>query len=132
MGMAPREDVRRVLIQRVARKVSGHGITRQLIEGAVDRVLASLPSDLEGAQPSSRQVAVLSAASAPDLPSRARRVLGRHGATVLGMGTGSAGRHTVVTVQLGGLGGPALERAAAELGASLTILDPADATRFDG
>ena|SRR5688500_5679391 len=132
MGMAPREDVRRALIQRVARKVSGHGITRRSIESAVDRVLASLPADLDTAQPEEGRLAVLSAASAPDLASRARRVLDRHGATVIGMGTGSAGRHTVVTVRLGGPGGPALERAAAELGASLTVLDPADATRLDG
>ncbi len=132
MGIAPREDVRRALIQRVARKVSGHGITRRSIESAVDRVLASLPADLDAAQPEEGRLAVLSAASAPDLASRARRVLDRHGATVIGMGTGSAGRHTVVTVRLGGPGGPALERAAAELGASLTVLDPADATRFDG
>ena len=130
--MAPREDVRRVLIQRVARKVSGHGITRRSIEGAVDRVLAALPADLEPSGRSGQQVAVLSAASAPDLASRARRVLERHGATVVGMGTGSSGRHTVVTVKLGSPAGPALERAAAELGASLTLLDPADAIRFDG
>jgi hypothetical protein len=132
MGMAPREDVRRALIQRVARKVSGHGITRRSIESAVDRVLASLPADLGAARPATQQVAVLAAPSAPDLASRARRVLERQGATVVGMGTGSAGRHTVVTVRLDGSGGRTLEQAAAELGASLTLLDPADATRFDG
>ncbi len=130
--MAPREDVRRALIQRVARKVSGHGITRRSIEGAVDRVLAALPADIEASEPSVSQLAVLSASSAPDLASRARRVLEAHGASIASLGTGSAGRHTVVTVQLRGTSRPALERAAAELGASLTILDPADATRFDG
>ena len=132
MGMAPREDVRRALIQRVARKVSGHGITRRSIEGAVDRVLAALPSDLESPRPAQPQLAVLSAASAPDLASRARRVLEGQGARVAALGTGSAGRYTVVTVQLAAPAGPALEQAAAELGASLTILDPADATRLDG
>ena len=130
--MAPRDDVRRALIQRVARKVSGHGITRRSIEGAVDRVLAALPADLETPAPPVSRVAVLSAASAPDLASRARRVLERHGATVTAMGAGSAGRHTVVTVQIGSSDGASLDRAAAELGASLTLLDPADATRFDG
>ena len=130
--MAPREDVRRALIQRVARKVSGHGITRRSIEGAVDRVLAALPADLPAPDPVGTQVAVLAAASRPDLASRARQVLARHGANVVGMGTGSSGRHTVVTVQLGGPAAPALERAAAELGASLTMLDPADATRLHG
>ena len=130
--MAPGEDVRRALIQRVARKVSGHGITRRSIEGAVDRVLAALPADLEAPEPEPPQLVVLAAASSPDLASRARRVLDQHGARVVGIGAGSAGRHTVVTVQLGAPAGPALERAAAELGASFTILDPADATRFDG
>ena len=129
--MAPREDVRRVLIQRVARKVSGHGITRQLIEGAVDRVLAALPADFEASAPTAPQVAVLSAVSSPDLASRARRVLERQGARVVGLGTGSSGRHTVVTVQVEVAAAGALDRAAAELGASLTILDPADAPRFD-
>ena len=130
--MAPREHVRRALIQRVARKVSGHGITRRSIEGAVDRVLAALPADLDASPPVKPPVAILSAASAPDLASRARRVLEGQGAQVAALGAGSAGRYTVVTVQLEAPAGPALERAAAELGASLTILDPADATRLDG
>ena len=130
--MAPREDVRRALIQRVARKVSGHGITRRSVEGAVDRVLAALPAGLDAPAAASPAVAVLSAASSPDLASRARRVLERHGAGVAGMGVGTAGRHTVVTVRLATPAGPALDRAAAELGATLTLLDPADATRFDG
>ena len=130
--MAPREDVRRALIRRVARKVAGHGITRHTVEGAVDRVLAALPADLDAPPPTPPAVAVLAAASSPDLASRARRVLDRHGASVIGMGIGSAGRHTVVTLQLGAPAGAALERAAAELGASLTVLDPADATRLDG
>jgi hypothetical protein len=129
--MASREDVRHTLIQRVTRKVSGHGISRRSIEGAVDRVLSALPEGLDAAAPTP-QIAVLSAASAPDLPSRARRALGRHGAQVVAMGTGTAGRHTVVTVQLAANAGAGLERAAAELGASLSLLDPADAERFNG
>ena len=130
--MAPREDVRRALIQRVARKVSGHGITRRSIEGAVDRVLAALPADVAAGTPNSPPLVVLAAASSPDLASRARRVLERHGARVADMGVGSSGRHTVVTVQLTAPGGSAAELAAAELGATLTVLHPADATRFDG
>ena len=130
--MASREDVRHTLIQRVTRKVSGHGIPRRSIEGAVDRVLSALPEGLDATSLPTPQIAVLAAASAPDLPSRARRVLGRHGAQVVAMGTGTAGRHTVVTVQLAAGAGPGLERAAAELGASLSLLDPADAGRFNG
>ena len=131
--MAPREDVRRALIQRVMGKVSGHGITRRSVEGAVDRVLAALPADLHAAHSpaaSGSQVAVLSRASSPDLPSRARRLLDRHGAPVIAMGTGTSGRHTVVTVQVGPGAGRALDLVAAELGASLSLLDPADAGRF--
>ena len=132
MGMAPREDVRRALIRRVAGKVSGHGIARRSIEGAVDRVLAALPARREAAPVDAPRVAVLSAPSAPDLPSRARRVLERLGASVMGMGAGTSGRHTVVTLQVAGEAGPVLEQAAAELGASLSLLDPADAGRFHG
>ena len=130
--MAPREDVRRALIRRVAGKVSGHGITRRSIEGAVDRVLAALPEQSEPHRPATPKVAVLSAPSAPDLPSRARRVLGRLGAGVVAMGSGTSGRHTVVTVQLSGDAGAILEHAATELGASLSLLEPADASRFSG
>jgi hypothetical protein len=130
--MASREDVRHTLIQRVTRKVSGHGISSRSVESAVDRVLSALPDGLDATRTPTPQIAVLSAVSAPDLPSRARRVLGRHGAQVVAMGTGTAGRHTVVTVQLAANPGPGLERAAAELGASLSLLDPADAGRFNG
>ena len=125
--MAPRDNVRHALVQRVIRKVSGHGIARRSIEGAVDRVLEALPA---AARPAP-QVAVFSAVSAPDLPSRARRALDRYGAAVLAMGAGSSGRHTVVTVRLQGAATPVLQQAAAELGASLTMLDPADVGRFD-
>ena len=133
--MAPREDVRRALIRRVTGKVSGHGITRRSIEGAVDRVLAALPAIPmlpQTAAAAADSVAVLSAPSAPDLPSRARRLLGRQGAEITGMGIGTSGRHTVVTLRLSGNARPLLESAATELGATLTFLDPADASRLHG
>ena len=64
--MASPEAVRQALIQRVSRKVSGHGVTRRSIEGAVDHVLAALPPEI--ARPSAPpRIAVLSAASAADL-----------------------------------------------------------------
>ncbi len=129
--MAPREDVRHALIRRVTGKVSGHGITRRSVEGAVDRVLAAIPGDPSAPVPATPRIAVLSAASAPDLPSRARRALERHGATVIAMGVGTSGRHTVVTVQLAGGAGEALARAAAELGASVSVLDAADGRRLE-
>ena len=125
MGMVSRESVRQALIQRVSRKVSGHGVTRRSIEGAVDRVLAALPADL--AAGSDPRIAVLSAASSPDLASRARRLLDREGVPVLDVGTATSGRHTVVSVRLPGSGVASLQRVATDLGASLSLLDDADA-----
>ena len=139
--MAAPRDVRQALIQRVSRKVSGHGIARRSIEGAVDRVLAALPADMAprtrapvvdgAARPSASSrppiVAVLSAASVPDLASRARHLLAREGHRVLASGAGAAGRHTVLTVKLAAGAESALERASRELGASLTVLEPSAA-----
>jgi len=126
--MASPVDVRQALIQRVSRRVSGHGIARRSIEGAVDRVLAALPAHRS---PSSGPaiVAVLSAASAPDLASRARAALERERLRVLALGTATAGRHTVLTVRLPAGSEPFLERLAGELGASLTVLDSAAAAQ---
>jgi hypothetical protein len=126
MGMVSREAVRQALIQRVSRKVSGHGVARRSIEGAVDRVLAALPADL-GRSDASPRLAVLSALSAPDLASRARRLLEREGISVLDIGTGTAGRHTVVSLRVPGGATASLERIATQLGASLSVLDEADA-----
>src|SRR5687767_7944282 len=131
MGMASPEAVRQALIQRVSRKVSGHGVTRRSIEGAVDRVLAALPSGIPRAQGVDR-IAVLSAPSAPDLASRARRLLDRQGVRVLDIGTGRAGRFTVVTIRFTADGTPDLQKVASELGASLSLLDDADARQVTG
>ena len=125
MGMVSRESVRQALIQRVSRKVSGHGVTRRSIEGAVDRVLAALPADIPAE--SLPRIAVLSAASSPDLASRARKLLERDGVQVIDVGTATAGRHTVVSIRLPGGGVGVIRRVAAELGASLSVLDDADA-----
>ena len=125
--MASPEAVRQALIQRVSRKVSGHGVTRRSIVGAVDRVLAALPADLAAAPPATR-IAVLSAPSAPDLASRARRLLDQQGVRVLDVGTGRAGRFSVVTIRYASEDPADLQRVASELGASLSLLDDA-ATR---
>jgi hypothetical protein len=127
--MASPEAVRQALIQRVSRKVSGHGVTRRSIEGAVDRVLAALPADIAAAPaPSSPpRVAVFSASSAPDLASRARRLLEQEGVRVLAIGTAAAGRFTVATVRFEGGATTDLQKLAGELGASLSVLDAADA-----
>ena len=123
--MVSRESVRQALIQRVSRKVSGHGVTRRSIEGAVDRVLAALPANIPAATDS--RLAVLSALSSPDLASRARRLLDRDGVQVLDIGTAAAGRHSVVSVRVPGAGVASLQRIATELGASLSLLDDAEA-----
>src|SRR5688572_4456159 len=126
MGMASPEAVRQALIQRVSRKVSGHGVTRRSIEGAVDCVLAALPAEMPRAATADR-IAVLSAPSAPDLASRARRALDRRGIKVLDIGTGRSGRFTVATIRFASEGAPDLQQVASELGASLSLLDDADA-----
>ena len=146
--MASPAGVRQALIQRVSRRVSGHGIARRSIERAVDRVLEALPAGMaqrdrardarpgdadHSTHPSTSSgssiVAVLSAPSAPDLASRARRVLEREGQRVLASGTATSGRHTVLTVRLPAGSESALQRAAGELGASLTVLDSAAAAK---
>ena len=124
--MASPEAVRQALIQRVSRKVSGHGVTRRSIESAVDRVLEALPTDMLPPAVTPR-IAVLSAASSPDLASRARRALETSGVKVLDIGTGSAGRYTVATVRYAGDSTADLHRVAGELGASISLLDEADA-----
>ena len=124
--MASPEAVRQALIQRVSRKVSGHGVARRSIEGAVDRVLAALPPEI-AAGPTPPRIAVLSAPSAPDLAARARRLLEREGIRVLDIGTGTAGRYTVATIRLAGERTTDLQRLAGELGASVSVLDDADA-----
>jgi hypothetical protein len=124
--MASPEAVRQALIQRVSRKVSGHGVTRRSIEGAVDRVFAALPREIaRDATPP--RIAVLSAPSAPDLASRARRLLERDGVRILDVGIGTAGRYTVATIRLAGAGTIDLQRLAGELRASVSVLDDADA-----
>jgi hypothetical protein len=119
-----RDDVRRALRERVERQVRGHGIPGQVIDAAVDQVVAALPSVAEpGPSPEAgtEVVATFSAVSAPDLASRVRSALGEDGVSVLGLGSATAGRHTVVTVLARG-DEPALGRAAARAGATLSIV----------
>jgi hypothetical protein len=136
MRMASRDGVRQSLIRRVTRKVSGHGIARRSIEGAVDRVLAALPADLSGRGPgdvvttgtTGSTIAVLNATT-PDLASRTREALDRAGQHAFEIGTGTAGRHTTVAVRVPAGAEPTLERIARELGASMTVLDADAATQ---
>ena len=98
-----------------------------MIDAAVDQVVAALPSGAgSGASPDrgAEVVATFSAVSAPDLASRVRSALGEDGVSVLGLGSATSGRHTVVTVLARGEE-PALGRAAARAGAMLSVI-PAD------
>ena len=118
-----RDDVRRALRARVARRVHGSGISRDAIDAAVDQVVAALrPSTGAGALPAAAAdlVATFSAVSAPDLASRVRSALGEDGVSVLGLGSATTGRHTVVSVLARG-DEPALARGGAHTRDALPI-----------
>ena len=120
-----RDDVRRALRERVTRQVRGAGIPRHAIDAAVDQVVAALPSmERSGSAgvPEGEVVATFSAVSSPDLASRVRSALGEEGVSVIGLGSATVGRHTVVTVLTTGTAGNQLGRAAANTAASLSVL----------
>ena len=122
-----RDDVRRALRERVERQVLARGIPRHAIDAAVDQVVAALPSvaGTDGSPSRAMEVvATFSAVSAPDLASRIRSALGEGGVSVLGLGSATAGRHTVVTVLARGEQ-PALGRAAERAGATLSVIPAA-------
>ena len=113
--MALTHDTRRALAERVQRKVEGRGISRQIIEDAVARVGDALDQQSSASSrdaDASSIVAVFTAASAPDLCSRIRAALMVEAVTPLAIGSGTSGRHTVVTVRLSTDARAAAERAA--------------------
>jgi|SRR5688500_16090707 len=127
-----REELRRTLAERVARKVDGHRIDRRVIDATVDRVVAALDAGdaaTASAPAASRApdaamlLAAVSARSTPDLASRVRAALEREGVRDVELGRGSAGRHSVVTVRAPAAARAALERIAARDGLSLSFLD---------
>lgn len=123
-----REDLRRALAERVARKVEGHHIDRRVVDATVDRVVSALdagdtmPSSVGSASPP-MILAAVSARSTPDLASRVRAALEREGVRDVELGRGSAGRHAVVTLRLPADSRVALERIAARDGFSLSLLE---------
>lgn len=132
--MAPREDIRRTLADRVASRVAGEGIPRASIEAAVDGVVAALGSRSSVAAPprseasqampdGATMIAALSGQSSPDLGSRLRAALAGAGVRVAALGIATRGRHTVVTLRLPASARQALERIAAEQSLALSI-DP--------
>ena len=118
---------RRSLAERVAKRVAGHGIPRRAVESAVEHVAAALSrseSPVAGAAEATsgpELVAAFTAASAPDLASRVRRVLADRGITPSGLATATAGRHTVVTLAVAA-DRAALEQVATAAGARVSIV----------
>jgi hypothetical protein len=126
--MALTHDIRLALADRVQRRVEGRGIPRHVIDDAVSRVGEAL--DRLSPAPETRMlpesiVAVFTAPSAPDLGSRVRAALLAESVALLGMGSGTSGRHTVATVRLAADARPAAERAAARVSAAISFVpDP--------
>ena len=121
--MALTQDTRRTLAERIERKVAGRGISRAAIESAVDDVLAALPAAPEpGAAEQGALLGAFTSPVAPDLGSRVRQLLERDGVVLLGLGSATSGRHTVVTVRVPLTARGALERAAAQLSLPLSLL----------
>ncbi|HUF25374.1 MAG TPA: hypothetical protein VMM18_00230 [Gemmatimonadaceae bacterium] len=122
-------DVRHALRKRVAKQVEGRGITRSQVDSAVDRVVAALPSvDGAGVAAAPRPddlVATFSAVSAPDLASRIRQSLADGGLPVIGFGSATVGRHTVVAVRMPAAAEGALDSLAARVSASLSVVTAA-------
>lgn len=125
-----REELRRALAERVARKVEGHHIDRRVVDATVDRVVAALAAgDATAASATDSPpraptlLAAVSARTMPDLASRLRAALEREGVRDVELGRASAGRHSVVTVRAPAAAREALERIAARDGLSLSFLD---------
>jgi len=124
--MALTHDMRRALVERVQRRVEGRAIPRQLIEDAVRRVGDALeplaPASSSGDTASEAIVAVFTAPSAPDLGSRVRAALHAEAVAPLGVGSSTAGRHTVAAVRLASAARAAAERVATRLSASVSFV----------
>ena len=126
--MALTHDIRLALAERVQRRVEGRGISRHVIDDAIERVgeaLERLSPASETRAPRESIVAVFTAPTAPDLGSRVRAALLAESVTPFGMGSSTSGRHTVATVRLAADARPAAERAASRVLASISFVpDP--------
>jgi len=122
--MALTHDTRRALAERVQRRVEGRGIPRQVIEDAVARVGDALDQQARASVAADQAplIAVFAGTSAPDLASRVRAALQTEAVVPLGMGTNTAGRHTVATVRISGSARAAAERAATRLSVSVSFV----------
>jgi hypothetical protein len=122
MGMLSSADVRRSLVERIASRLAGQGISRGEVESAVARVATALAD----AALAPRLLVAVAARSVPDLASRLQRDLEHAGVVIEEMGVGAAGRHTVVMVRIAASAREVLVRTADRSGFSLSILDLAD------
>jgi hypothetical protein len=113
-------DLEHSLTTRVLARVEGKGVGRAIVEEAVRRVLAALPSSAS-AEP--QCIAALTARSLPDLASRVRKDLAQEGVVIQEIGIGSAGQHTVVVLRLPATSRPALERVADRSRYSMSYLN---------
>lgn len=124
MSTVRRGDIVRALSGRVNARVGGHGVSREAVADAVERVVDVLEGrgDLAAADENADLVAVLSSDRMPDLASRLRRDLQAEGVVISEMGKASSGRHTVVTLRLPSGAKSALEQLAARLQVSVSFV----------
>ena len=133
--VSPRPDeIRRLLAERVARRVQGHGISRASVDAAVQSVLGALDGRTPSTQtiaaergPQLSIVAALTGRSVPDLASRVRAALEREGVQVETLGSAMAGNHNVVTIQVTSSSRAAVERVAGALKVSVSFVSEGDA-----
>src|SRR5919106_1143901 len=101
------------------------GISREAVADAVERVVDALERRGDRAvvkEENAELTGVLSSERMPDLTSRLRRDLQAEGVVFSEMGSGSSGRHTVVTVRLPSGAKSALEQLAARLQVSVSFV----------
>ena len=135
------------LVRRVEQKLGRWGVRRDVIRDVVDRTLGALPAaepasvasrdgSREGVRDGSREgvreeqregrggaargVAIVAAASTPDLASRLRRELEGSGVTIHRMAVATEGRFTVATIAVPEASEGAVRSAAEALGARIS------------
>jgi hypothetical protein len=122
-------DVRRALIERVGRTLQGEGVPRARVASAVDAVLVGIEraeaAPVMAVVSGPALVAAFTARSAPDLASRVRRGLEQAGVRVLGAGSATSGRHTVVTARVPAASRESLAAVATGLGAAVSVHEDA-------
>ena len=123
MSLARSDDLHRTLVDRVARRVEGRGVSRAAVDAAVGSVLAALDrAPAASAAPAETLVAAVTARSTPDLASRLRGALAREGIEAGEIGIAASGLHNVATLRIAAAARPQLERAATALGATVSVV----------